>query len=213
MQKDNYLKIINQIQGTPAKLVVVSKTRSLDQIQPFYDQGQRMFGENRVPELVEKHAALPDDIDWHLIGHLQTNKVKHIAGFVSLIHSVDSLRLLREIDKQAEKSTRKIAILLQFKIAQEESKYGLKTSDLAGFQTVDYPSIIFRGVMGMASFVSDKAQVTSEFRELKSIFDGLKTNFFSENSDFTEISMGMSGDYEIALAEGSTMLRVGSLVF
>lgn len=213
MHKDNYQKIIDQIEGTAAKLVVVSKTRSLDQIRPFYDQGQRMFGENRVPELVEKHAVLPDDIDWHLIGHLQTNKVKYIADFVGLIHSVDSLRLLEEINKQALKSDRKIPVLLQFKIAQEESKYGLKITDLKDFQAKNYPSIVFRGVMGMASFVDDKTQVTSEFRRLKSIFDKIKISHFSKNADFTEISMGMSGDYEIALAEGSTMLRVGSLVF
>ena len=213
MQKDNYQKIIDKIEGTPAKLVVVSKTRTLEQIRPFYDRGHRMFGENRVPELVEKHAALPDDIDWHLIGHLQTNKVKYIADFVGLIHSVDSLRLLEEINKQAKRSDRKIPILLQFKIAQEESKYGLKISDLTDFQAENYPSVLFRGVMGMASFVDDKTQITSEFRKLKSIFDKIKTSHFSENMDFKEISMGMSGDFEIALEEGSTMLRVGSLVF
>lgn len=213
MKKDNYQNIIDQIKGTSVKLVVVSKTRSLEQIKPFYERGQRMFGENRVPELVEKQEALPDDIDWHLIGHLQTNKVKHIAGFVALIHSVDSLRLLEEINKQAEKVDRKIAVLLQFKIAQEESKYGLKRADMDDFREADYPFITFRGVMGMASFVSDNAQITKEFRQLKSIFDTLKSTYFSENSNFTEISMGMSGDYEIAIVEGSTMLRVGSLVF
>ena len=213
MNKDHYQKIIEKIEGTVANLVVVSKTRSVDQIQSFYDRGQRMFGENRVPELVEKHDALPADIEWHLIGHLQTNKVKYIASFVALIHSVDSLRLLEEINKQAEKTGRKIAVLLQFKIAEEESKYGLKMTDLTDFKTEDYPWIIFRGVMGMASFVEDKIQVTSEFRHLKTIFDDLKTSYFSQKNDFTEISMGMSGDYEIALTEGSTMLRVGSLVF
>lgn len=213
MKKDSYQKILDQIQGTAVKLVVVSKTRSLDQIQSFYDREQRMFGENRVPELVEKHDKLPKDIQWHLIGHLQTNKVKYIAEFVALIHSVDSLKLLREINKQAEKYNRKIAVLLQFKIAQEESKYGLKKADLKQFKEEDYPWIIFRGVMGMASFVDDKTQVTNEFSRLKAIFDDLKINFFPNHNDFTEISMGMSGDYEIALKEGSTMLRVGSLVF
>jgi len=213
MNKDHYQKIIDKIEGTTAKLVVVSKTRSLDQIRSFYDRGQRMFGENRVPELVEKQEVLPNDIEWHLIGHLQTNKVKYIAEFIALIHSVDSLRLLKEINKQAEKTGHKIAVLLQFKIAQEESKYGLKMTDLADFKVENYPWIIFRGVMGMASFVDDKTQVTNEFRHLKTIFDDLKINYFSEKNDFTEISMGMSGDYEIALTEGSTMLRVGSLVF
>lgn len=213
MQKENYQHIIDQIKGTPAKLVVVSKTRSLEQIRPFYENGQRMFGENRVSELVEKQAALPKDIEWHLIGHLQSKKVKHIASFVALIHSVDSLRLLEEINKQAEKNDRKIPVLLQFKIAQEESKYGLKMADLAHFQVKDYPFVIFKGVMGMASFVSDKSQITNEFRQLISYFSQIKALHFSNNSDFTEISMGMSGDYEIALAEGSTMLRVGSLVF
>jgi len=213
MQKDNYQNIIDQIKGTSAKLVVVSKTRSLEQIRPFYEQGQRMFGENRVSELVEKQAVLPKDIEWHLIGHLQSKKVKYIAAFVALIHSVDSLRLLEEINKQAKKAERKIAVLLQFKIAQEESKYGLKMADLAHFQVEDYPFVIFRGVMGMASFVNDKPQITSEFRQLTYYFTQLKAHHFSNYSDFTEISMGMSGDYEIALAEGSTMLRVGSLVF
>jgi len=137
----------------------------------------------------------------------------YIAGFVSLIHSVDSLKLLKEIDKQAEKIGRKIPVLLQFKIAQEETKYGLKMTDLVDFQPDDYPSITFRGVMGMASFVSIETQIRSEFRQLKTYFNVLKSTYFNKNSDFKEISMGMSGDYEIALEEGSTMLRVGSLVF
>jgi len=213
MHIDNYQNIIDQIKGTSTKLVVVSKTRSVEQIRPFYEQGQRMFGENRVSELVEKQAVLPKDIEWHLIGHLQSKKVKHIAKFVALIHSVDTLRLLEEINKQAKKADRKIAVLLQFKIAKEESKYGLNMADLAHFQVEDYPFVVFRGVMGMASFVNDKSQIISEFRQLVYYFTQLKTHHFLNNSDFTEISMGMSGDYEIALAEGSTMLRVGSLVF
>ena len=213
MPKDYYQKILDKTKETPAKLVVVSKTRTLEQIRPFYERGHRMFGENRVPELVEKQAALPADIEWHLIGHLQSNKVKYIAGFVSLIHSVDSLKLLKEIDKQAEKIGRKIPVLLQFKIAQEASKYGLKMTDLEDFQPNDYPSITFSGVMGMASFVSIETQIRSEFRQLKTYFNTLKSRYFNKNSDFKEISMGMSGDYEIALEEGSTMLRVGSLVF
>ena len=213
MLKDNYQKILDKIKESPAKLVVVSKTRTLAQIRPFYERGHRMFGENRVPELAKKQAALPEDIEWHLIGHLQSNKVKYIVGFVSLIHSVDSLKLLKEIDKQAQKIGRKIPVLLQFKIAQEATKYGLKMTDLEGFEPNNYPSITFSGVMGMASFVSNESQVRSEFRQLKTYFNTLKSSYFNKNSDFKEISMGMSGDYEIALEEGSTMLRVGSLVF
>jgi len=178
--------------------------------------GQRIFGENRVQEIVEKHKALPKDIEWHFIGHLQSKKVKQIAPFVSLIHSVDSLKLLKTIDKEAKKNDRIIPVLLQFHIAQEDSKYGfsfneieslLITKAFAGFENVQ---II--GVMGMASFVNDKEQVREEFKTLKSYFDNLKENYITE-TNFLEVSMGMSGDYKLAIEEGSTMVRIGSLIF
>lgn len=213
MKKDNYQLITEKLENTNIKLVVVSKYRPLEQLQALYDRGQRRFGENRVQEILEKHPALPDDIEWHFIGHLQTNKVKQIVPFVHLIHSIDSWRLLTEVNKQAEKVDRIIPVLLQFKIAQEESKYGLTLNDLKSFNPADYPNIRFSGVMGMASFVDDEFQVRREFSLLRDIFTVLNTDYFPDNEYFKEISMGMSGDYKLAIAEGSTMLRVGSLVF
>lgn len=183
----------------------------------LYAQGQRIFGENRVQELVEKHEALPKDIDWHLIGHLQTNKVKYIAPFVRMIHSVDSLRLLVEINKQAAKNERVIDCLLQMDIADESTKFGLDESEVLDllrsteFKKMQHIRIV--GVMGMATFTPDTAQVRDEFRQLAAISKQLKGDFFGENEAFKEISMGMSGDYQIAVAEGSTMVRIGSLLF
>lgn len=213
MQTDNYDKLIQSLSGSEVKLVVVSKYRPIAQLQALYDRGQRRFGENRVQEILEKHPALPQDIEWHFIGHLQTNKVKQIAPFVSMIHSVDSWRLLKTIDQQAEKVERQIPVLLQFKIAQEATKYGLSMADMEGFDPNAYPNVVFSGVMGMASFVEDEHQVMREFSLLKDIFEQLKQAYFKTNDEFKEISMGMSGDYELAMAAGSTMLRIGSLVF
>jgi len=183
----------------------------------LYAQGQRIFGENRVQELVEKYEALPKDIEWHLIGHLQTNKVKYIAPFVRMIHSVDSLKLLKEINKQAAKHERTIDCLLQMHIANEATKFGMNESEVidllndTAFKNMQ--NIRITGVMGMATFTDDKSQVRNEFRQLKYIFNQLKRNFFMDNETFREISMGMSGDYQIAIAEGSTMVRIGSLLF
>lgn len=199
------------------KLVAVSKTKPVSQILELYQQGQRIFGENRVVEMVEKKHQLPEDIDWHLIGHLQTNKVKLIAPFVQLIHSVDSYKLLKEINKQAIKQDRIIDVLLQFKIAKEDTKYGFDFSTAAtmlkdnGFNALKNIRIV--GVMGMATFTYDEQQVRLEFRSLKGIFDQLKADFFATAPYFQEISMGMSGDYKIAIEEGSTMVRIGSLIF
>jgi|TARA_B100000795_G_C22777470_1_gene430687 pyridoxal phosphate enzyme (YggS family) len=198
-------------------LVAVSKTKPASDIEIAYKSGQRVFGENKVQELQEKHPILPKDIQWHMIGHLQTNKVKYIAPFVSLIHAVDSLKLLKEINKQAIKNNRTIAVLLQFHIAKEESKFGLsinKAIDLItseAFQNLKNVSV--QGVMGMATFTENENQIKTEFNKLKLVFDKLKTDYFKDPNQFKEISMGMSGDYELAIQEGSTMVRIGSTIF
>jgi len=200
-----------------ARLVAVSKTHPISRILEIYHQGQRIFGENRPQEMLEKQAALPADIEWHFIGHLQTNKVKMIAPFVSLIHSVESFRLLQEIDKQALKNNRVIDCLLQFHIAQEETKFGLDEQEaIELLQSPEFgalKNIRICGVMGMATFTDDQEQVRKEFRSLKTIFVHLKTQFFTQSAHFCEISMGMSGDWQLALEEGSTLVRIGSLIF
>ncbi|MBU6341666.1 MAG: YggS family pyridoxal phosphate-dependent enzyme [Bacteroidetes bacterium] len=207
----------DKISKAGATLVTVSKTHPPEKILAVYRQNCRDFGENKVQEMVDKHQALPKDIRWHLIGHLQTNKVKYIAPFVHLIHSVDSLRLLQEIEKQAVKAQRVISCLLQFHIAQEESKSGLTLAEAcslledASFKTLKHVQIC--GVMGMATFTEDQQQIRQEFRNLKNTFEYLKSNYFPDQSEFRQISMGMSGDWEIALEEGSTMVRIGSLIF
>ena len=198
-------------------LVAVSKTKPVDDILEIYQQGQSVFGENKVQELVAKYEVLPKDIEWHLIGHLQSNKVKYIAPFVSLIHSIDSLKLLKEVNKEAKKNDRVINCLLQFHIAQEETKFGLNLDEAKAllesedFMQMENVSIV--GVMGMASFSDDENQVRDEFRILENTFSILKSHYFKFNDNFKEISMGMSGDYKIAIEEGSTMVRVGSLIF
>ena len=212
------LKTIQEkLAASNTKLVAVSKTKPVEQILDMYHQGQKVFGENRVQELVEKHAQLPKDIEWHLIGHLQTNKVKYIAPFVAMIHAVDSFKLLEEINKQAQKEDRIIPVLLQFRIAEEDSKYGLEISDavliLESEALTTLENIQICGVMGMATFTHDLQQVRTEFQQLKRYFDLLKTRYFSQDLAFKEISMGMSGDYKIAIEEGSTMVRIGSLLF
>jgi pyridoxal phosphate enzyme (YggS family) len=198
-------------------LIAVSKTKPISAIQEAYDAGQRHFGENKVQEMAEKQEQLPKDIFWHLIGHLQTNKVKYIAPFVSLIHSVDSLKLLQEINKQAIKNARVIDCLLQFHIAKEETKFGLSIEEaielLESTEHNELKNIRLVGIMGMASFSDDLKVVHSEFQQLRSIYDHLKNNYFAQHNSFKEISMGMSGDYEIAIQEGSTMVRVGGLIF
>lgn len=213
----NYAELASRLTQNDVTLVAVSKTQPPARLMELYHAGQRIFGENRVQEMLEKRVALPDDIQWHLIGHLQTNKVKAVAPFVRMIHSVDSLHLLAEIDKQAQKAGRVIDCLLQFHIAQEETKFGLSQSEAlellhsAAFQQMQHIRIC--GVMGMASFSDDLTLVRSEFKTLKNIFDLLKNDFFKDAPYFREISMGMSGDWEIAVEEGSTMVRIGSLLF
>jgi pyridoxal phosphate enzyme (YggS family) len=200
-----------------AQLVAVSKTHAEEKILKLYQEGQRIFGENRALEVADKYESLPKDIEWHFIGHLQTNKVKYVAPFISLIHGVDRFKVLKEINKQARRNERTINCLLQFHIAEEESKFGFDLAEAeemlsgAPFQQLENIQIV--GVMGMATFTSDHEQVRKEFKQLKSIFDTLKNKYFSKEDTFREISMGMSGDYPIALEEGSTMVRIGTLLF
>ncbi len=211
------LSKINEVIPPNVLLIAVSKTKPNEDLLEAYDAGQRHFGENKVQELCEKWNSLPKDIHWHIIGHLQTNKVKYIAEYIHLIHAVDSLKLLQEIDKQAKKYKRIIPCLLQFHIAKEESKFGLSISEAeALLQTSVYATLTnirIAGVMGMASFVDDEKQITNEFNELAQIYTTLKNNYFKDVASFREISMGMSGDYPIAIKCGSTMIRVGSTIF
>ena len=208
---ENYQKILKKL-PSDVQLVAVSKTHSVEEIQEIYDEGQRVFGENKVQELVEKYELLPKDIQWHLIGHLQTNKVRYIASFVDTIQSVDSSKILKEINKEAEKNDRKIKILLQVKIAEEDSKYGLSIEEAKviyqGIKENIYPFVIFSGLMGMATFTEDTDQLKQEFSILEDLFDEL-------NLDKTKhtLSMGMSGDYETAIECGANSVRVGSAIF
>tara|TARA_R110001583_G_scaffold21469_5_gene81582 strand:- start:5118 stop:5795 length:678 start_codon:yes stop_codon:yes gene_type:complete len=199
------------------KLIAVSKTKPNEVIVEAYNGGYKIFGENKPQELKGKFEELAKDIEWHFIGHLQTNKVKYIAEFVHLIHAVDSMKLLKEINKQALKHNRVINCLLQFHIAMEESKFGYDLSEAMEMLNSDefmiLENINIVGVMGMATFTDDHDQVRSEFKQLKTNFDVLKVECFKDKLDFTEVSMGMSGDYQIAIEEGSTMVRVGSSIF
>lgn len=198
-------------------LVAVSKTKPSADIQIAFETGQRIFGENKVQELCVKQEELTDEIDWHFIGHLQSNKVKQIAPFVVMIHAVDSLKLLKEINKQAKKYNRIIHCLLQFHIADEESKFGLNLDEAQAIlndnEFVEMQNVSIDGVMGMATFTTNHEQVREEFRNLEMFFNVLKSHYFKFNDEFKHISMGMSGDYLVAIEEGSTMIRVGSTIF
>ena len=211
------LEKIRQTVPEGVTLVAVSKTKPVEDLQAAYDAGQRVFGENHALEMRDKHEALPKDIQWHFIGHLQTNKIKYIIPFVSLIHSVDSPKLLHEINKEAAKKGRRVDCLLQFHIATEETKFGLDYDEASAMlRSDDYKAmqnINIVGVMGMATNTDDMALVRSEFRNLKGFFEKLKAEFFADKQDFAQISMGMSGDYPIAIEEGSTLVRVGSAIF
>jgi len=202
-------EILKKLSPTTTKLVAVSKTKPNELIIEAYGAGQRIFGENKVQELVEKEESLPKDIEWHMIGHLQTNKVKYIAPFVSLIHAVDSKKLIKEINKRAKQNNRVIPCLLQVHIAQEESKFGLDKDGVIEILKTDFPNVSIVGLMGMATFTDNKNQVRKEFKYLKDSYDELKEN----QPNFSILSMGMSGDYSIAIEEGSNMVRIGSSIF
>ncbi|MBN3034097.1 MAG: YggS family pyridoxal phosphate-dependent enzyme [Bacteroidales bacterium] len=213
---DNLRKIRGSIPDH-VTIVAVSKTVDPERIMELYNSGQRAFGENRAQELITKQPRLPGDIEWHFIGHLQTNKVKNIIPFVHMIQSVDSLKLLAEINRQAEKHGRTIDCLLQFHIATEETKFGLDWEEaqflLKPENSAEMTHVRFRGVMGMATFTEDTTRVHREFRSLKEIFGRLKNTRFRDHDEFSVISMGMTSDYLIAIEEGSTMIRIGTAIF
>ncbi|WP_288879054.1 YggS family pyridoxal phosphate-dependent enzyme [Pedobacter panaciterrae] len=214
---DNLLEYKSELDKTQVELIAVSKYQEPAAIMEAYNAGQRVFGENIVQELVDKQAQLPKDIEWHLIGHLQTNKVKYIAPFVKLIHSVDSLKLLIEINKQAVKNKRVIDCLLQIYIADEDTKFGLGFDEaielLRSEEFATLKNVRIVGLMGIASNNATEKQTLDEFIELKVLFDGIKVSFFRKDDYFKEVSMGMSGDYKLAIEAGSTMVRVGSSIF
>ena len=213
-----YLEIIQQLEEKKVVLVAVSKTKPVEAIKELYDLGHRDFGENYVQELLEKQEQLPKDIRWHFIGHLQTNKVKYIAPFVHLVHGVDSVRLLKEINKEAKKNNRTIDVLLQVHIAEEETKFGMDENELNELlftnpaELYELTNTTINGLMGMASFTDDSEKIRREFRHLKSLFD-IYVKSQTQNSKFEILSMGMSSDYAIAIEEGSNMVRIGSLIF
>lgn len=199
------------------QLVCVSKFNPNESILAAYETGERIFGESKVQELCGKHETLPQDISWHFIGHLQSNKIKYIVPFVSLIHGVDSYKLLAEIDKQAAKAGKTVNCLLQVHIAREETKFGFSAAELLEMLGVgewrNLKNIRICGLMGMATFTDNREQIRAEFRSLKTLFDQVKTDYFASEPSFTELSMGMSDDYQLAIEEGSTLVRVGSLIF
>ena len=213
--KDNLLKIKSSLPEN-VNLVAVSKTKPVADLMEAYNTGQRIFGENKIQEMTEKWEQMPKDIQWHMIGHIQTNKVKFMAPYVNLIHGVDSLKLLEEINKQALKNNRIIDCLLQIHIAEEETKFGLNEGELNDLLTSgsfkNFNNIRIVGLMGMATFTENQIQIKKEFEHLKTIFDTLQ-NLKTNNCHLTTLSMGMSGDYKLAIASGSTMVRVGSSIF
>lgn len=217
MEIADRIRLISESLPPQVKLVAVSKTHPHQAIREAYLAGHRFFGENKVQELTAKQEQLPSDIEWHMIGHLQTNKVKFIVPFVGMIHSVDSLKLLQAIDKEAEKCDRTVNCLLQVHIAQEETKYGFDSCDV--LQLVDSEEIVMlkhvciRGLMGMASFTDNQTRIRKEFEGLRRLFDQLKTGRFANIPEFCELSMGMSEDFRIAIECGSTMIRLGSVIF
>lgn len=211
------LKSIKKKIPSQVKLIAVSKTYTVESILEIYNSGHKIFGENKAQEIIDKQPQLPNDIEWHFIGHLQTNKVKYIAPFISMIHSIDSLKLLQEINKDAIKNNRIIDCLLEMYIASEESKFGLDMNEviqiLESSEFKSLHNVRICGVMGMATFTDDTTVVRKEFKNLKSYFTQLKEKYFPGENFFKEISMGMSGDYSIAIEEGSTIVRIGTAIF
>jgi hypothetical protein len=214
--RDNILNLKRTLPAN-VRLIAISKNQDISKITEAYETGHRAFGENKAQELFSKYPLLPKDIEWHFVGHLQTNKVKFIAPFVSLIHSIDSLKLLEEVNSEALKNNRVIACLLQFHIAREETKFGLSYDEAGALLTSslykEMRNIRLCGVMGMASFIDDMNAVRQEFRDLHSIFARLKETFFSVDNGFKELSMGMTQDHPVAIEEGSTMVRIGTGIF
>ena len=214
---DNIKSLKKETEVAKVTLLAVSKTKPAADLQEAYDAGQRLFGENTVQELVEKYEQLPKDIEWHLIGHLQSNKVKYIAPFISMIQSVDSLKLLHEINKQAEKAGRVIDCLLQIYIADEETKFGLGFDEaielLRSEEFVQFNHVRIRGLMGIATNTDNEKQIKEEYYELKTFFDGVKQSYFRKMNSFDTLSMGMSSDYKLAIEQGSNMVRLGSTIF
>ncbi|HVI48466.1 MAG TPA: YggS family pyridoxal phosphate-dependent enzyme [Chitinophaga sp.] len=214
-----YNEVLQQLKPYNANLVAVSKTKPVEDIEAFYAVGQRIFGENYVQELTDKQAQLPTDIEWHFIGHLQSNKVKYIAPFVHTIHAIDSLKLLQEINKQAAKHQRVINCLLQVHIAAEETKFGMDEQELQQLLAswvaapASFEHVRIVGMMGMATNTANENQIRKEFHQLHQLFGSVKNTFFNNQNYFRELSIGMSADYTIALQEGSTMVRIGSLLF
>ena len=212
----NLKKLLKELPSN-VKLIAVSKTKTVQNILEAYHAGQKVFGENKVQELISKYEQLPKDVEWHLIGHLQRNKVKYIAGFIDLIHSVDSLKLLKAIDKEAVKNNRVINCLLQIHIAREETKYGFSIEEVTyllkseNFEQLN--NICITGLMGMASFTEETSLIRDEFKTLVNLYKDLKNKYFIDKPEFKEISIGMSSDYNIAIEEGSTIVRIGSLIF
>lgn len=211
------LKIILNTIPSGTKLVAVSKFHTVENISEAYNAGQKLFGESRIQELVEKYPLLPSDIQWHFIGHLQTNKIKYIVPFVSLIHGVDTFKLLREIDKEGKKINRVIPCLLQLHIAEEDSKFGFEANEIMDFfksgEWIDLKNVKIKGIMGMATLTDDHDQIQKEFREINNLYKEIKKSWFPSDSSFCELSMGMSDDYLIAIKEGSTLVRIGSAIF
>ncbi len=216
MIKDNIEKI-NSTLPERTRLIAVSKTKPVEMLQEAYDAGQRLFGENKALEMRDKYELLPKDIEWHFIGHLQTNKVKYIAPFISLIHSADSVKLLKEIDKQGQKCGRVVDVLLQIHVAQEETKFGFTPDELLDWLATEewkaMGHIRIVGLMAMGTNTNDETQIAREFETVRQLFHTVKESHFADQPPFRELSMGMSGDYLIAQERGSTMVRVGSLIF
>ncbi len=217
VRHSTFLALKSELEASGVEMIAVSKTQPPEAILELYQLGQRIFGENRVQELLEKQPSLPSDIQWHLIGHLQTNKIRPVLPYVSMIESVDSDRLLQSIEKSATQLSRKVEVLLQIKISEEATKYGFDpltvVNELIAINITQMQYLRFRGVMGMASFVDDETQIRHEFNHLKQIYEQLKRDVFNDYPGFDQISMGMSGDFRIAIEEGSTMVRIGSLIF
>jgi len=217
IDRDRLLSILHELKPYHATLVAVSKTKPVESIREAYDAGHKVFGENYVAEMADKYDQLPKDIQWHFIGHLQTNKVKIIAPFVSLIHGIDSLKLLKEVDKEAKKINRVIPCLLQVHIAEEETKFGLSLEEaeqlLASTDIRELKNVSINGLMGMATYTDTISQVKKEFHSLKTFYDTVKNKFQLPVLNFQFLSMGMTGDYQIALSEGSNMVRIGSAIF